>query len=187
MKNSTTLKTFTFCLCLFLLSVKTQAINKSNYDSLSILQVEGKISNLNENVYEDCIVELIWKNEVVQTLVLKEGKKKFKFILGKNTSYSIRISKKGYLSKLISVETEIPESEEYFGLYKFEFETSLIKEASASRLNKEMIDFPIAIVRFDYEQDIFSYDKKYTAHIKRELHKPSNNQRTEKETASASN
>jgi hypothetical protein len=189
MKNLTSIKITLFCMCLFLLSIETQAAGKTKFDSLSVLQIEGKISNLDENFEEECVVELIWMNDVVETRVLKEGKKKFKFVLNKNSSYSIRISKKGYISKLISVDTQIPADNESFGLFKFTFETSLMKEALADKLNKDMMDFPIAIIRFDFELDGFSYDKKYTAHIKRELHRPMATQTNieKKATASASN
>jgi hypothetical protein len=141
--------------------------HKLKYDSLSCLQIEGKILNAEDGMDGECKVELIQFNEVVDSVILKEGKKKFKFVLSKNSYYAIRVSKKGYISKLVSVNTEIvTQSEE---IYKFTFETNLIKEAALKRLNRDVVDFPVAIIHFDYENDCFSYNKEYTVAIKKEL------------------
>jgi hypothetical protein len=171
MKNYTIIKIATFCACLFLLSVKTQADNEAKYDSLSVLYVEGRISNADKNANEECIVELITNSGTIDTILLKEGKKEFRFVLNKNTSYSIKISKKGYVSKLISIDTKIPNDNRNFGLYSFAFETDLVKEKLMRKLKKDVPDLPIATVCFDSRSDSFSDDKHSTAHIK-ELYWP---------------
>jgi hypothetical protein len=146
-------------------------VYSSKIDSASCLRIEGKISNANEGIDGECLVELICTNEVVESVVLKEGKKKFRFILSKNLRYGIRITKKGYLSRLISIDTEMSDNTEMFGLHKFEFETKLYKEEISKLLNTDALDFPIALVQFDYEQECFSYNKEYTAYIKNEMRK----------------
>lgn len=174
MKNS--ILTSAIILCLSLFAVKSQAntFNKGKYDSLSCLQIEGKVLNADEGEDGTCIVELITLNNGIDSICLKEGRKKFKFILEKNSYYAIRVSKKGYISKLVSVNTEILTEVE--GIHRFVFETTLIKEAALKRLNKDAVDFPVAIIHFDYEMDGFSYNKEYTNSMKRELHQiPSNN------------
>ena len=55
-------------------------------------------------------------------------------------------------------------------IHVFEFETSLMKEEVIKKLNKDILDFPVAIIHFDYEKASFSYNKEYSAYIKRELH-----------------
>jgi hypothetical protein len=155
----------------FLTNAKT-LVSKSKVDSSSCLKIEGIVTNAEEGTDGECLVELICANETVEAVTLKEGKRKFRFILNKNQRYGIRISKKGYLSKLISVDTELTESTEMFGLYKFEFETKLLTEDASKLMNADALDFPIAIVQYDYEQESFSYNKEYTAYIKSELRKP---------------
>jgi len=167
MKNTLIIATLLF---VFLTASNAKAIGtyKLEFDSLSCLQIEGKISNVEEGNGE-CLVELISDNDVVQSIVLKEGKHKFKFILNKNLFYAIRISKKGFISKLVSVNTEILTANE--GVHMFKFETSLINEALAEKLNQEVIDFPVTIIHFDYETDSFTYNMEYTSYIKKELYK----------------
>jgi hypothetical protein len=151
-------------------------------DSLSCLKIEGKI--INNNLTEDaCIIELIDSDNEVDTILLKERKNKFTFVLNKNSYYSIRISKPGYISKVVSINTEI--LTEVNGIYRFEFETSLLPEALLKNLNQDALDFPVAIVYFDYEKDCFSYNKEYSTSIKRELHtrKPKTYNSLKKETS----
>ncbi|MBL7930473.1 MAG: hypothetical protein JNL60_01140 [Bacteroidia bacterium] len=142
--------------------------HKLKYDSLSCLQIEGKVLNAGDN--EDvCIIELIdGTNTVVDTLILKEGKNKFAFVLQKNDYYSIRISKNGFISKLVAINTEILTQQD--GIHKFNFETRLLSSVIAKKLNEDVLDFPVAIIHFDYENNCFDYNKEYTEHIKRELY-----------------
>lgn len=157
---------------LMFLSANTKAIgHSSKIDSASCLRIEGKVTNADEGIDGECLVELICLNETVESVVLKEGKKKFRFILSKNLRYGIKITKKGYISRLISVDTEMSDNTEMFGLHKFEFETKLVSEDVSKLLNPDALDFPIAIVQFDYEGECFSYNKEYTAYIKNELRK----------------
>lgn len=145
------------------------AINRLKFDSLSCLQVEGKILNAELGSAEECLVELISNNEILEGIVLKEGKNKFKFVLSKNAFYSIRVSKLGFVTKLISINTEmLVESE---GIHVFSFETSLISEAVGAKLNQDALDFPVTIIQFDYEMDCFVHNVAYTAYIKKELFK----------------
>ena len=167
MKNSLRNISMLICLSLFTLVASASQKGRGKVDSLSCLKIEGKISNADE-AETACTIELIGLNDQIDTVYLKEGKTKFKFTLNKDSYYAIRISKPGYLSKLICVNTEI--LTEVNGVYKFEFETSLLKEVVVKNLNTDVLDFPVAIVYFDYEKECFSYNKEYSAFIKKELH-----------------
>jgi hypothetical protein len=182
MKNSLLHIAAVLGILLMATSAKANFFSRAKYDSLACLQIEGIVKNANDNTDSECIVELISSNEIIDTVILKEGKKKFKFVLKKDTYYAIRVSKKGYISKIVSVNTEIINSG--FGMYVFQFETTLLKDALLCRLNKDILDFPIAIIHFDYEKDCFSYNKEYSAYIKREMYnvKPSYQKSHKKET-----
>jgi len=158
-------------MCLFLLSITAQAGNDEKYDTLSLLQVEGKINDTGKNPNEECIVELIRNNETIETVILAGGKEEFQFILDRNTSYHIKISKSGYVSQLIAVDTQISDDNRNFGLYSFAFETNLVKEKLMRKLKKDVPEPAIANIRFDSGSDSFSNDKQYTAGIK-ELYWP---------------
>ncbi len=180
MKNSLLKISILICTCLFSITAQAKG-GKLKLDSLSCLQIEGRINNADE-LGGECLIEVIGLNDQVDTILLKEGKIKFKHVLKRDSYYAIRISKAGYLSKLVCVNTEI--LTETNGFFVFEFETTLIKEAAAKTLNKDVLDFPVAIIHYDYEKDSFSYNKEYSAYIKKELHtvKPERVKQSKKET-----
>jgi len=170
------MKPFLFSIVVFVffftLTAQATKNGKSKVDSLSCLKIVGRVLNADET-NGDCIVELIGLNDNIDTITLKEGKIKFKFVLNKDSYYAIRISKAGYLSKLVCVNTEI--LTELNGISVFEFETTLIKDVIVQSLNQDALDFPVAIIHFDYQLACFSYNKEYSESIKRELYtvKPS--------------
>lgn len=142
--------------------------HKLKYDSLSCLQIEGRVLNAGDGE-GDCIIELIdGTNTVTDSLILKEGKSKFAFVLKKDSYYAIRISKNGFISKLVAINTEVLVEQD--GIHKFNFETRLLNNVVAKRLNEDVLDFPVAIIHFDYENNCFDYNKEYTENIKRELY-----------------
>jgi hypothetical protein len=168
MKNIVTTLLLSISLSFVSADLKSENGHKVKYDSLSCLLIEGRVSSDNEDEGE-FVIELITSDGMIDSLLLKEGKKKFKFVLSKDAYYALRISKKGYISKFISVNTEIDIEPE--GIYKFNFEISLLREEALTRLNDDAIDFPVAIVHFDYENDCFAYNKEYTNNLKKELYK----------------
>lgn len=142
--------------------------HKLKYDSLSCLQIEGRVLNADDGEGV-CIIELIDEtNTVTDSLILKEGKSKFAFVLQKDSYYSIRISKNGFISKLVAINTEVLIAQE--GVHRFNFETRLLSNVVAKRLNEDVLDFPVAIIHFDYENNCFDYNKEYTENIKKELY-----------------
>jgi uncharacterized protein YegP (UPF0339 family) len=163
MRNSTITYLFGF---FFLISC-FKAMSNGRSDPNACLEVNGKITNASEGEDGTCTVELICSNTVMASAVLKNGKKKFRFVLHKNTSYTIRISKQGYRSRLVCIDTRLAEADE--DLYDFSFETKLLPEAATQNLNKEYLDLPIARVYYDPKKECFVYDKEYTSRIKKEV------------------
>ncbi|PBQ31125.1 hypothetical protein CNR22_04885 [Sphingobacteriaceae bacterium] len=131
------------------------------------LEIDGKISNANDGEDKTCLVELFTANNLVSWATLKDGKKAFKFALKKNTVYTIRISKRGYVSRLVCVNTKTSADPE--DLFSFSFETKLLKNEEAEKMNKEFLDLPIALIYFDTKKDCFIYDREYTSKVKKEV------------------
>jgi len=137
----------------------------SNADSTVCLEINGKLLNNCINKYYK--VELISCNTLLESKVL-QNRKEFKFNLKKNTHYAIRISKKGFVSRLISIYTSVPKK--CSGIYRFQFDTELVPKAESLKLDKEALDFPIAIVSFNDEMQCFYYNEEYTSNIKRQIY-----------------
>ena len=165
MKNSLV----TYLLGFFFLITCCKALGGSlpSVDTSNCLEIEGRILNATDGIDGVCKVELVHSNTVLESVLLKKGKKKFSFMLKKNMTYTIRISKTGFITRLVCVDTKMLKSN--YELYNFSFETKLIEQANSEKLNKDFLDFPIALIYFDNRKDSFVYDKEYTSKIKKEI------------------
>jgi hypothetical protein len=154
----------TVLISLFNTNIKANSLFKPGYDSLTVLEVEGKLLNPAGGY----TVELVSNSGHIDTLVVN-SRNKFRFLLNKDSYYTIRLSMQGHVTKLVSVNTEI--FDETDGLYRFTFETTLLKEEALVHLNKDVTDMPIAIIYFDHDSNNFVYSKKYTENLKKEMRK----------------
>ncbi len=137
-------------------------------DSTKCLVIRGRILNSAENIFDQCKIELINSEGVLDSVFLKNGSKTFKFTLHRNSNYKIRVVKKGCVPKLISIDTKVPANND--NVYDFNFNIGLMTIDEGNRLNKEALDLPIAIIYFNERQEVFQYNREYTAKIKREIY-----------------
>ena len=135
-------------------------------DSLC-LELQGKVVDPENDHLPDCYVEVFDGLNVVDSIWVKTDVKKFTFYLKKNRSYAIRISMDGYIPQLVSVNTEFPPDIE--DVVPFAFNTSPISLRKAEKLNRDALDFPIAIVYFDPTSEAFVHNEDYTADIKKQI------------------
>jgi hypothetical protein len=142
---------------------------QSSRDSLTCMEITGKLQKFKSEFAPNYKVELI-KDTLVIDSAFSDGKRKFRFFLEKNTWYGIRISCPGYLPRIISICTEIPEGKRYDKLYRFHFDTDLLKESEYDMLNHDALDFPIALIAFDKAMKCFYYSEDYTSHIKQKIY-----------------
>jgi hypothetical protein len=139
-------------------------------DSSYCLEISGKILNAGEAGNQPCKVELYCMNRVIDSAMLKESRKKFRFYLRRNQYYTIRITMENHMNKLICVDTQNAPNPVEEDLFYFSFETSLLDNERAARLNKDVAEMPVAILYFDARHDRFDYNKAYTSNIKREMY-----------------
>lgn len=158
-----------FILMLCINNAKAGTNPKFNRDSTICLDISGKVTINNDKNGNGLKVELIYYNTVVDTLSAKTNKT-FNFLLKKNSHYTIRISKEGYASKIISICTDIKAFDPNKDFYKFHFDTELIPLKTASKLNHEALEFPIAIITLDENVGGFYINEDYTSNIKRHIH-----------------
>ena len=130
------------------------------------VEVNGKVAGLKSKSGTTYKVELLCNDKILDAKIIQNNKT-FNFCVPKNEYCAIRISKPGYATRLISVYSHVFQNDS--GFYRFDFETELIEEAKAARLDKELLDFPIAIISYDKQVNGFYYNEEYTSNIKREL------------------
>jgi hypothetical protein len=149
---------FLTLIALFALSMisKTSlgAINKNNYDTTLCLEISGRLMNVKAVEDKQYMVELVYNGVVLDSLKLKDSRE-FSFNLKKNTVYGIRITKKGYVSRIISIDTSVPDFAKAF--FRFQFDTELIEQGNSKNLDQDALDFPIALISFNEQMRCFYY------------------------------
>jgi len=140
----------------------------NDLDTTLCLQLNGKISKSTTKSENTYTVQLLQHNVIIDSMIVMGGKN-FDFVLRENSWYGINIKKTGCVSKLISVSTNLPShTRNYF--YKLNFEVDEpITDEEASYLDKETLDFPMAIFAYDDAEDNFYYNEKYSQNIKKVL------------------
>src|SRR4051812_2083445 len=137
-----TFKTILFLLSFVAISSNTKAAHSK--DSVFCLKIKGRIVNADEGYSPGCKVELLTNKGVVDSTIIRSSRNKFSFKLKRNTYYAIRVSKSGYVTRLISINTAFPT--EIHDLCEFSFDTQLLAEEDAKEMNHDALDFPVALV-----------------------------------------
>ncbi|GAB4375843.1 MAG: hypothetical protein Kow0075_02510 [Salibacteraceae bacterium] len=127
-------------------------------ERFTVLHISGKISANDGKPVEGAVVELYEGNHVVERFTTKNSGK-FKFHLLNNHIYTIQITKPGYYTKRISVNTYIPD--DLFDEYDFEFDIILDSTADKN-IYESLAEYPSALISYDPKKDRFYYDKDYT-------------------------
>ena len=133
------------------------------------LEVSGKLSPEKKVTEGTYTIKLIQDNKVIDQIMVN-GKDKFKFNLKRNMMYTIKIEKEGFLPRLVSVSTQLPQNTKKSNLYRFHFDIELFSETFSKYFDADDVDFPIALISFDSNKKVFNYDKNYTKKIQEKMH-----------------
>jgi hypothetical protein len=107
---------------------------------------------------KDVTISLYERNDVISTYTTtKNGQ--FVLDLERNKYYIVEFSKKGYVTKRILIDTKIA-SDTLKPKDEFNFDVFLIK--SKPNVDYSVLDFPMAIIQFQYNKQRFDFDPKYT-------------------------
>ena len=88
----------------------------------------------------------------------------FKFKLLKNSYYAIEVSKEGYITRMISISTQLPPNVKVKHFFKYEFHLEMFKVQEG--VDDYYLDFPVALIDYDPNKDLFMSHEKYTKFIK---------------------
>jgi hypothetical protein len=141
---------------------------KSTTDSLNCLKISGRITLGKKLIKGRYKAELISYNTVLDSAIIKDNSS-FTFLLSKNSSYLIKISKKGHMPRFISVCTKMNGTAKS-GIQTLFFETELTDAKEARRLDAEALELPVAIITFNKKTKAFDTNEAYTAFVKQKIY-----------------
>ena len=142
----------------------SQEESENIVESYDVLDIGGTITH-GENALEDVNLKLFKANKIIDQAVSKKNGK-FKFTLMSGHIYTIELTKQGYYTKRVAVNTKIPT--EVDDTYKFLFD--LFLDAKEDKvLDKYLIDYPVVLIEYSSKKDEFTFDKDYTKSYSEEL------------------
>lgn len=158
---------YIFTLVLLLATyVPTKSQDTTAVETMTVLKIGGIITAKTDKL-DQVLVELYEQNKMVDAYETKKNGK-FKFALYNNHIYTIMLTKSGYHTKKITVDTRVPS--DFNDLIDYAFDIELDEKAEELADDKEtLLEYPIAIISYDSKQNAFIYDKNYTKGLVKEL------------------
>lgn len=135
------------------------------------LEINGSIremKNVNgdgDNPWLDSAVVTVYVNNSVYTQVLTTRRGKCTFKLPLDRTYTVELSKPGYISKKFEVNTKTPSNKK--DAYNFDFDMNIFEYIEG--LDTKVLEKPIAIVYYNIINNQFEYDAGYTNRINSDL------------------
>jgi len=133
----------------------------------------------NSPLIKNVTVHLFMGSDLIDSVKTNSGKD-FGFILKRNKRYSIHIVAPGYYSRLLTVNTDLDSTISTKPLFVFEFDLMLIKEMKGA--NDYYLDFPIASISYDLKIKKFTFSKRYTETMEKEVRKAQSDFKERKST-----
>jgi len=140
---------------------------KDSLSSITCLEVIGIAVDEDNKPIDGVEVRLYKENEELEWTEITSvayHEHSFIFNLAPNEYYTIEISKKGFVSRLVAISTKIPSNISLEEKFHYEFEVSLFKVKKQS--DDYYLDFPVALISYNKERDVFDNNYAYTRHIK---------------------
>ena len=95
----------------------------------------------------------------------------FSFKLDANEHYTIEVTKEGYVTRTVSISTMLPASVSLKDIFHYEFELQMFK-TNGSLYDAYYLDFPVALISYDAQHDVFDNHDTYTKRIKTKIKTP---------------
>jgi hypothetical protein len=134
------------------------------------LEVLGVAVDVNNKPIDGVQVKLYQQNEELEwteVTSISYHEHSFLFKLSSNEFYTIEVSKPGYVSRLISVSTNLPDKVKLQRRFKYEFEVQMFPEKKG--VDDYYLDFPVAMISYNERDEVFDYNTNYTRNIKQKI------------------
>jgi hypothetical protein len=140
---------------------------KKYYLQINSLVKESKGPDKSDEkvVVKGAVIKVISNSNYLVASYFTDKKGKASFQLPLNKKFKIIIQKKGYVSKIVEVNAEVPN--DVNNTFIFGVDISLFAEVQ--NLNTDVLLKPVAKIRYDKMNQDFNYDAAYTHKVNGEL------------------
>jgi hypothetical protein len=157
MKKPQLLTIIVVLLCFITLSFAQHTIDPT-FEISSVLTCKNKKLN-------DYDIILSYDGQLEDKVTIKKSGKKTAVTLKRNEIYSIIFHKEGFDDKIIMINTNMPVTEEAEDFYRLNLQIEM--HADHAKQKKEMVDFPVAVVKFEDKNKDFDFSERYHRQIYR--------------------
>lgn len=166
-------KLATIVIVTMLVSLKSNALKNNiaeneedSIDNCLLVKLSTKSNGLFLNNVK---ITIFLKNEVVYSQALNTEMIENRFILKRDNQYTLQVSKDGYYTKWVCINTALPEDlvliEDF--LYESKIELELFKQDKS--IHSFYVDLPIAIYSYNQQLNQFKYIEEYTNDMEKTL------------------
>ncbi len=165
---------FKFLLIIALISIysKVSAQYYPLNDTIECMQAIG-LATENGVPLDGAIITIYQGNEIIEWDEITNNPKHdhhFNINLLGNNYYTIQVSKPGYVTRSIGINTKVPD--DLVISYdnpktKMQFEVEVFKTKKTN--DDDLLDYPIALIKYNNEKRKFEFDTEYTRKIKAKL------------------
>ena len=141
---------------------------RTKTDTSSEVHIQGRIIIKNKAIKGNYKVEVMYFDAVMHSFHVKHNSS-LKIKLKRNSPYVLRVSKKGFIPRLICINTHM-ESKVNNDTYSFYFETDFIKTAEAMRLDNEALELPVALISYDRKTNNFNSNQDYSNFVNQRIY-----------------
>lgn len=151
-----------FCFLFMSNQINAQLLNDTSTFYLELTgrvrQMKNLTNNKGDNPWLDSAVVTIYNDTSLYSQLITNNRGRCSFKLELNKSYLIKVSKQGFVTKIIEVNTAVPKFR--IALYEFEFDVDIFE--SIQDLDVSILEKPIARVMYSPSENSFVYDIAYT-------------------------
>lgn len=157
--------------CCFSLNFYAQQTDTLNVDEEHYLEMRGMVKESKgqdkDNAHGLDSAEVFVQNEANKTVIFgyTDRKGRCQFRLPLSRKFTIKVTKKGYVTKMIQVETRVPVDKK--AAYSFTFDVDIFAEEKG--LDVSVLQKPIAKVNYSTGLKTFVYDAMYTNKVNADL------------------
>lgn len=163
--------------CMISKAYSTPKNHNQTADSVECLKVLGIAVDGNSKPIDGVEVRLYKENEEMDWSEISNvsyHEHSFMYKLEANSYYTIEISKKGFVTRSIGINTNIPSTVSLDRIFQYEFEVTMFQEKKET--DDYYLDFPVALISYDSSKEVFINNTAYTNHIKKMIQRSTNYQ-----------
>lgn len=123
------------------------------------ITLKFRVTDDAKNILKGMTVKLYEGNKIIQEI--EKSKSVVEFVLDEKSIYTIEVVLNGFVTKRVSVMTELLDAEMKKDEYRFNIRLERSADYRGIKGAEDVLEYPSAILEFDTNSGIFDYNETY--------------------------